>query len=332
MADAALDSLRAATRECAATARLFSAEQCAEAAAHASVLQAFFFIAPAAAAISALRVVERAGPLLPQLPTELIVEVLQHMDTRSLGRPACTCRQLHFGPPCPPRPMSLVEAAIRRRADAIGRWTPSSLPAGVSKWVPFLLQREWWDEMQRCTVAAGRDRSFFVDENGTLLACGQAEALGLLGLQGNTGQSSFKAVVPTPVPSLAGVRIRAVLCHNDRNLAVSEAGQVFAWGYSALRRGETGWREWHAPGPTPVLALENHRVCQVVGGCYHCAALTDDGSLFTWASRSNGEPHEPSAALGYGSFARPLRGHIASLRSRTCASSRWRSAVASLWL
>jgi hypothetical protein len=39
-----------------------------------------------------LREVERAAPLLPQLPPELIVEVLQHLDVRSLNRLACTCR------------------------------------------------------------------------------------------------------------------------------------------------------------------------------------------------------------------------------------------------
>jgi hypothetical protein len=105
--------------------------------------------------------------------------------------------------------MSPVEAAIRRRADALGRWTPSSLPAGVSNWVPFLLQREWRSEMELCTVAAGRDRSFFVDANGVLLACGETRAPGLLSFSGGTGQTfPFTVVVPTPVPSLAGVPLR----------------------------------------------------------------------------------------------------------------------------
>jgi hypothetical protein len=265
-------------------------------------------------------VVERAGRLLPQLPTEVIVEVLQHLDARSLSRLACTCRQLYFGPPCPPRLMSLVEAAIRRRADALGRWTPSSLPAGVSKWVPFLLQREWRSEIEQCTVAAGRDRSFFVDANGALLACGAEEQPGLLGLRGGTGQtSSFTAVVPTPVPSLAGVRIRSVISCGGRNLAVSEAGQLFAWGL-AESIDDTGWGEWHAFEPTVVLALRwlgrwhafeptvvlalrDHHVRQAVAGNYHCAALTEDGALlFTWEVHGVPEPGDEIAELGYGSF------------------------------
>jgi hypothetical protein len=54
----------------------------------------------------------------------------------------------------------------------------------MSKWVPFLLQREWRGEMELCTVAAGRNRSFFVDANGALLACGAETEPGLLGLPG----------------------------------------------------------------------------------------------------------------------------------------------------
>jgi hypothetical protein len=133
MADAALVALRAATCECAAAARRFNPGEAAEAVALADVVRALFS-RPTALATPALRVVVRPASLLPQLPTELIVEVLQqHLDVRSLGRLACTCRQLYFGPPCPPRPMSLVETAIRRRADEVGRWMPSSVPAGVSK-------------------------------------------------------------------------------------------------------------------------------------------------------------------------------------------------------
>jgi alpha-tubulin suppressor-like RCC1 family protein len=122
--------------------------------------------------------------------------------------------------------MSLVEAAIRRRADEVERWTPSSLPAGVSKWVPFLLQREWRSVLELRTVAAGDDRSFFVDANGGLLACGTENYRGLLGLGDGISQAFFEAVVPTPVPSMAGVRIQAVVCGNSCNLALSEAMQV----------------------------------------------------------------------------------------------------------
>jgi hypothetical protein len=97
MADAALASLRAATSECTAAARRFSPEHLAEALALADQLRALFSMSNPTA--TAHLIVERQAPLLPQLPTELIFGVLKHLDVQSLGRLACTCRQLYFGPP-----------------------------------------------------------------------------------------------------------------------------------------------------------------------------------------------------------------------------------------
>jgi alpha-tubulin suppressor-like RCC1 family protein len=304
MADAALAALRAVTCKCAATAKRFSPEQSAEAAALANILRALFSRSTAVA--TAELPVEPRAPLLPQLPIELIVEVLQHLDVRSLARLACTCRQLYFGPPCPPRPTPLVEAAIRRRAHAVGRWTLSLLLAGENKWVPFLLQREWQRVMAVRTVAAGWKRSFFVDADGALLACGKEKRPGLLGLQEGTGQAFFIAAVPTPVPSMAGVCVRAVACHNSCNLAVSEAGQVFAWGCQLQQSEEEGigWTKRQPPVPTVMEELRKHRVRQAVAGEYHCAAVTEDGALFTWLILrfDSTDLDEPVSELGYGNF------------------------------
>jgi alpha-tubulin suppressor-like RCC1 family protein len=162
--------------------------------------------------------------------------------------------------------------------------------------------------MEVGTVAAGLDRSFFVDANGALLACGREEGgeVGLLGLQGGTSQTSFMAVVPTPVPFMAGVRIRTVACAKQFNLAVSEAGQVFEWGRQLAESiyDDIAWSKWQPPVPTIMEDLRNHRVCQVASSQYHCAALTKDGALFTWETLrsvllvTNG--HVPE--LGYGSL------------------------------
>jgi alpha-tubulin suppressor-like RCC1 family protein len=153
------------------------------------------------------------------------------------------------------------------------------------------------------TVAAGLNRSFFVDANGALLACGADDKPGLLGLRGGSSQTPFTAVVPTPVPSMAGVRMRAVACRDYCNLAVSEAGQVFAWGDLE------DWEEINhcaesAPEPAPILALQDHRVCQVVVAAGRCAALTEDGALFTWETARDIEMalDVPIPELGYGRF------------------------------
>jgi hypothetical protein len=282
MADGALAALRAA--ECAAAARRFNPDQSAEAVALANVLRSLFSKSTAAAATAEL-LVERQAPLLPQLPTELIIEVLQHLDVRSLGRLACICRQLYFGPPCPPRPMSLVETALRRRADEGGRCVPSSLPAGVSKWVPYLLQREWRSGIELRTVAAGRHRSFFVDANGALLFCDRVEEgeASMLGLRIGSSQTSFTAVLPTPVPAMAGVRFHAVFCHLHCTLVLSEAGQVFAWVTEfPLLDEDIDSAELQDPMPAIIEQLRSHRVRQVVTTGCHCAALTEDKALYMW--------------------------------------------------
>jgi hypothetical protein len=255
MADAALAALGAATCECATAAERSNPEQSAEAVALAIKLHALFS-GPTSAATAELNV-EHVAHLLPQLPTELVVEVLQHLDVRSLSRLARTCRHLYVGPPCPPRPMSLVEMAVRRRAVEVGRWTPSSLPAGVNKWLPFLLQREWRIGIEPRTVAAGQERSFFVDANGALLACGREQEgqVGMLGLQDGTSQTSFTAALPALVPSMAGIRMRAVVCHRNCNLAVSEAGQVWGGHVEQLFEEDDERSKWQPPVPTVIEEL-----------------------------------------------------------------------------
>lgn len=98
MADAALAALplplRAATRECATAASHFNPKQSAEAVALAAKLRALFS-GPTTAATAEL-CLERQTPLLPELPSELIAEVLggssvnwrAHADSSTSVRPA----------------------------------------------------------------------------------------------------------------------------------------------------------------------------------------------------------------------------------------------------
>jgi alpha-tubulin suppressor-like RCC1 family protein len=45
--------------------------------------------------------------------------------------------------------------------------------------------------------------------------------------------------------------------------------------------------------------LRDHRVCQVVAGCHHCAASTEDGALFTWQTQRVYTEDEAVPELGY---------------------------------
>jgi alpha-tubulin suppressor-like RCC1 family protein len=63
------------------------------------------------------------------------------------------------------------------------------------------------------------------------------------------------------------------------------------------------WRKWQAPVPTLVEELRNQHVRQVAAEIHHCAAVSDDGALFTWQTSLNvEEPDEPQPELGYGRF------------------------------
>jgi alpha-tubulin suppressor-like RCC1 family protein len=189
----------------------------------------------------------------------------------------------------------------------MGDGTLLSLPAGESEWVTFLLQRERRSVMEPLTMAAGRNRSFFVDANGALLACGEEgeKEQGLLGLREGISQAPFTVVMATPVPSLAGTRIRAVVCGECCNLALSEAGQVFAWGCQKIDPEvdeHLQWGKQQAIVPTVIEELRNHRKRQVAAGEYHCAALTEDGALFTWEVCRHVGSEGSSPELGYGSY------------------------------
>jgi alpha-tubulin suppressor-like RCC1 family protein len=53
--------------------------------------------------------------------------------------------------------------------------------------------------------------------------------------------------------------------------------------------------------PTVIEGLRNHRVRQDVASDFHCATLTEDGSLFTWET-VNANEEDPVPELGYGSY------------------------------
>jgi hypothetical protein len=304
LASSALSAVRAATSVCAAAAGGFTPEQCTEGVALANELHDLFTRSIAAASVCDEHVFGSPAASLPHLPTELLLQVVRHLDVRDLGRLACTCRQLYFGPPRPP---SVVEEELRRRAAEAGRWLPATPPADLSGWVPALLQREWRDSLEVGTVAAGlRPNSLFIDASGALLVCGLEDELGVLGLpreQGDNedGDHQFRTVlVPTPVSSMAGVRIRQVAAGYYCSLAVSEAGQVYMWGGPHCGRLASDAEDRLVP--TLIEELSHHRVRQVAIAVEICAAVTEEGLLFTWATGAQfhvqAEKRQPLLGLG----------------------------------
>jgi alpha-tubulin suppressor-like RCC1 family protein len=122
--------------------------------------------------------------------------------------------------------------------------------------------------------------------DGAVLVCGVEDERGTLGLPRNhEGEDHLPRTVllPAPVPSLAGVRIRHVAAGFNCSLALSGAGQVYIWGQGCGGRLASDTEDRLVP--TSVQELCQHRVRQVAIENDLCAAVTEEGLLFTWGRR-----------------------------------------------
>ncbi|PAN04547.1 hypothetical protein PAHAL_1G074200 [Panicum hallii] len=98
------------------------------------------------------------------------------------------------------------------------------------------------------------------------------------------------AYVPTPVPSLPP-SVSAVAAGHYHSLAVSAAGEVWAWGRND--EGQLG-RGLHSPrntwsNPEQVRGLENVQVRAVSASGVVSAAIGSDGSLWVWGRSKRGQ-------------------------------------------
>ncbi|CAN6237455.1 unnamed protein product [Urochloa humidicola] len=98
------------------------------------------------------------------------------------------------------------------------------------------------------------------------------------------------AYVPTPVPSLPP-SVSAVAAGHYHSLAVSAAGEVWAWGRND--EGQLG-RGLHSPrntwnNPEQVRGLENVHVRAVSASGVVSAAIGSDGSLWVWGKSKRGQ-------------------------------------------
>jgi len=158
-------------------------------------------------------------------------------------------------------------------------------------------------------VAAGHRHSAAVTEDGRLFTWGSNRS-GQLGL--GRAQAGACVGVPALVQALGGVKVAAVALGAEHTLALSEAGEVFAWGASGNGRlGHAAgggaapweWRWWAQSEPLPrlVRALEGRRVAQVAAGHHHSGCVcADTGDALLWGAgrfQQLGRGEEGTAAL-----------------------------------
>jgi alpha-tubulin suppressor-like RCC1 family protein len=132
-------------------------------------------------------------------------------------------------------------------------------------------------------VAAGKQHSFVLGRDGTVMACGYNSG-GRLGLGDADDRDAFTA--GSPDLGLCGVvDIDAGEC---QSLAVTAEGHLYSWGKGrAMGHGEGA----RILVPTKVAGggIEDEEVVQIVTGNSHAMALTAAGVLYAWGRGEGGQ-------------------------------------------
>ncbi len=120
-------------------------------------------------------------------------------------------------------------------------------------------------------VACGSDWTTVITANG-VYSFGSG-ANGRLGIGNDHAQT-----LPTLVEGLNGLKIAQLTCGHHHTLVLTEAGQVFSYGYGGNGRLGHG-NEADEKRPKEIEALKGKGVVFVAGGAYHSAAINGEAIL-----------------------------------------------------
>jgi alpha-tubulin suppressor-like RCC1 family protein len=148
-------------------------------------------------------------------------------------------------------------------------------------------------------AAAGRAHTAVVTEAGIVFTWGS-------GFGGQLGHGDVEdRTVPTAIPreSFRGSGATLIACGRDYTAAVVHDGALFAWGNNP--EGVLGLGYGDCDRHVPALVVDRKGLggsnCVLVAcGVAHSAAVSEDGSLYTWGLGEHGR-------LGHGDTARRLR-------------------------
>ncbi len=170
------------------------------------------------------------------------------------------------------------------------------------------------------SITAGADDALAISTRGRLYAWG-ANADGEIG-NGTTTDADTPVRVSLP----AGTRTKIVSAGGRHTLALSTAGQLYAWGYNG--KGEFG-NGTTASSVTPVAVAfpAAGAITSLMAGCSDSLALTSDGVVLAWGLNSDGElgnASNTSSSLPVGTEL-PAGTHVKSI-SAGCITSYARTA------
>lgn len=152
------------------------------------------------------------------------------------------------------------------------------------------------EDFEAAAIAAGREHFVAVQKGGSqMLTWGASNEFGQTG-QGQTFMG-LAACRPRYIPVQPGLHIRvvAVCCGEDHSLALTEYGDVFAWGSNAS--GQLGIPILSTGSPPDMLPAPQHvnsgalrglPVRQIASGMQYSMALGISGQVATWGNNRRG--------------------------------------------
>jgi len=156
-------------------------------------------------------------------------------------------------------------------------------------------------------IAAGGNRtSAAVDETGKLFMWGPARGINTPLRSSLLYIRNQAQLTPKWVDALSAVRVVGVALGYDFTLAVTDAGEVFSFGYSNVGALGHGSLETEVlPQRIEALVQTGRRFVAVAAGSSHSLALTEEGELYGWgAGVANGHgrdeptPQRVAALIG----------------------------------
>jgi alpha-tubulin suppressor-like RCC1 family protein len=154
--------------------------------------------------------------------------------------------------------------------------------------VPTLLEAQVFEGSSKIvTVAAGGFHTMAVGESGALWAWGWG-SYGQLGL-GDTNNRLVPTLVGTE-EVFGGSKVRTVACGDVHTLAVTEAGELWTWGYGAQGRlGLNDEQDRLVPTLLTAEVFEHSKIVTVAAGGFHTMAVDKSGRLWTWGAGFSGQ-------------------------------------------
>ncbi|CAI5946120.1 unnamed protein product [Closterium sp. NIES-64] len=237
-------------------------------------------------------------PLLPRSPSPPFLSTRSNLPahgaaslrTEQAGGQLGTARCASPLPACPTVFLPAHSQPGRHLLAAHGKASPRCPREGISS-VARLKGPLPWDSFSGASKVLSPGTAFQApqrgaNEDGQLGRRGGANEDGQLG----TGALAHSAALQL-VPALAGADVVQLVAGSRNSLALTQDGRVFLWGWN--QRSTLG----HPPAPAApreavpcqVESLKDEKIVQAAIGGWHCLAVNEKGTAFSWGGNEYGQ-------------------------------------------